>query len=93
LGCCVLEFLALEAPLGARDLQANSPAAAQSLLLPPPHAPRPPQKHAQVAFVGFAVQAIATRTTPLEGLSAHLGDPFGRNITYYLTHIPETLAK
>jgi light-harvesting complex I chlorophyll a/b binding protein 5 len=43
--------------------------------------------------VGFAVQAIATRTTPLEGLSAHLSDPFGRNITYYLTHIPETLAK
>jgi light-harvesting complex I chlorophyll a/b binding protein 5 len=38
------------------------------------------------------VQAIATRTTPLEGLAAHLGNPTGRNITYYLTHIPETLA-
>jgi hypothetical protein len=35
----------------------------------------------QVAFVGFSVQAIATRTTPLEGLSKHLSDPLGKNIT------------
>jgi hypothetical protein len=48
---------------------------------------------AMVAFVGFAVQAIATRTTPLEGLAAHLGNPAGRNITYYLTHLPETLGQ
>ncbi|KAI8472153.1 MAG: light-harvesting protein of photosystem I [Monoraphidium minutum] len=48
---------------------------------------------AMVAFVGFVIQAIATRTTPLEGLSAHLGNPAGRNITYYLTHLPETLAQ
>ena len=47
----------------------------------------------QVAFIGFCVQALATRTTPLEGLFAHLGNPTGRNITYYLTHLPETLAK
>jgi len=46
---------------------------------------------AMVAFVGFAVQALATRTTPLEGLSKHLADPFGKNITYYLTHTPEVL--
>lgn len=46
---------------------------------------------AMTAFVGFAVQAIATRTTPLEGLQKHLADPFGHNITYYLTHTPEVL--
>ena len=42
--------------------------------------------------MGFAVQAIATRTTPLEGLAKHLSDPVGKNITYYLTHTPEVLA-
>lgn len=47
---------------------------------------------AMVAFVGFAVQALVSRTTPLEGLSKHLGDPFGKNITYYVTHLPEVLA-
>lgn len=46
----------------------------------------------QVAFVGFAVQAIATRTQPIEGLTKHLADPVGRNITYYLTHLPEVIA-
>jgi light-harvesting complex I chlorophyll a/b binding protein 5 len=35
----------------------------------------------QVAFIGFAVQALVTRTQPLEGLSKHLSDPLGRNIT------------
>lgn len=34
----------------------------------------------QVAFVGFAVQALVTREQPIEGLSAHLADPFGHNI-------------
>ncbi len=37
----------------------------------------------QVAFVGFAVQALVSRTGPIEGLTAHLADPFGKNITYY----------
>jgi len=46
---------------------------------------------AMVAFVGFAVQAIATRTTPIEGLTKHLADPFGRNFTYYLSHNVEVL--
>ena len=46
----------------------------------------------QVAMVGFAVQALVSRTTPLEGLAAHLSNP-GKNITYYLTHLPETLAQ
>lgn len=48
---------------------------------------------AMVAFVGFCVQALVSRTQPVEGLTAHLADPFGKNITYYLTHLPETLAK
>ncbi|PNW81164.1 hypothetical protein CHLRE_07g344950v5 [Chlamydomonas reinhardtii] len=47
---------------------------------------------AMVAFIGFCVQALATRTQPIEGLTAHLADPFGKNITYYLTHLPETLG-
>lgn len=47
---------------------------------------------AMVAFVGFSVQALATRTGPIAGLSAHLADPVGKNITYYLTHLPETIA-
>jgi len=34
----------------------------------------------QVAFVGFAVQALVTREQPIEGLSKHLADPFGHNI-------------
>lgn len=46
----------------------------------------------QVAFVGFAVQALVTRTQPLEGLSKHISDPFGKNITYYVSHTPEVLA-
>eukprot|EP00798_Chlamydomonas_sp_ICE-L_P013373 gene13373-19218_t len=47
---------------------------------------------AMIAFVGFAVQAVATRTGPIEGLTTHLGDP-SKNITYYVTHLPETLAQ
>ena len=46
---------------------------------------------AMVAFVGFAIQAIATRTTPIEGLSKHLADPIGRNITYYVSHTAEVV--
>ncbi|GLI67227.1 hypothetical protein VaNZ11_011165 [Volvox africanus] len=47
---------------------------------------------AMVAFVGFATQALVTRTQPIEGLTKHLSDPFGKNITYYVTHLPEVLA-
>jgi light-harvesting complex I chlorophyll a/b binding protein 5 len=46
----------------------------------------------QVAFVGFAVQALVSRTGPIEGLTKHLADPFGHNITGYLTHLPEVLS-
>ena len=42
----------------------------------------------QVAFVGFAVQALASRTAPIEGLVKHLSNP-GYNITYTLTHLNE----
>ncbi|KAG1673573.1 hypothetical protein FOA52_003873 [Chlamydomonas sp. UWO 241] len=47
---------------------------------------------AMIAFVGFAVQALATRTGPIEGLMKHMADPVGKNITYYVTHTPEVLA-
>lgn len=42
----------------------------------------------QVAFVGFAVQALASRTGPIEGLTKHLSNP-GYNITYTLTHLQD----
>lgn len=42
----------------------------------------------QIAFVGFAVQALVSRTGPIEGLTKHLSNP-GYNITYTLTHLPE----
>jgi light-harvesting complex I chlorophyll a/b binding protein 5 len=43
---------------------------------------------AMVAIVGFAVQALASRTQPIEGLMKHLSNP-GYNITYTLTHLNE----
>ena len=42
----------------------------------------------QVAFVGFAVQALVSRTGPIEGLTKHLSNP-GYNITYTLTHLQD----
>uniref|UniRef100_A0AC62AEM5 Lhca9 n=1 Tax=Dunaliella tertiolecta TaxID=3047 RepID=A0AC62AEM5_DUNTE len=47
---------------------------------------------AMVAFIGFAMQALVSRTQPIEGLQKHLADPFGKNITYFLTHTPEVIA-
>lgn len=35
---------------------------------------------AQVAFVGFAVQALVTKEGPIEGFNSHVTDPFGHNI-------------
>lgn len=43
---------------------------------------------AMVAFVGFMVQALVSRTGPIEGLTKHLSNP-GYNITYTLTHLNE----
>lgn len=68
--------------------------AAHACAHPPPSARQVKNgRLAMVAFVGFVVQAIATRTTPLEGLFAHIGSGGAKNITYYLTHLPETLAQ
>jgi len=36
---------------------------------------------AMLAFVGMAVQALVTRTGPLDNLAAHMADPVGVNIT------------
>ena len=68
---------------------AHRPAARSNTSPAPPH---PTPLLPQVAFVGFAVQALVTRTGPIEGLTKHLADPFGKNITYFVTHSPEVLA-
>lgn len=43
--------------------------------------------NSQVAFVGFAVQALVTREQPIEGLTKHLANPFGHNIIRYQTAV------
>jgi light-harvesting complex I chlorophyll a/b binding protein 5 len=47
---------------------------------------------AMVAFVGFAVQAILTREGPIEGLVAHLSNPFGHNIVTNIANIPNVIG-
>ncbi|KAK9812424.1 hypothetical protein WJX73_009738 [Symbiochloris irregularis] len=47
---------------------------------------------AMVAFVGFTVQALLTREGPIEGLQAHLADPFGHNIITNVNRLPELLT-
>ena len=42
----------------------------------------------QVAFIGFAVQALVTREQPIEGLVKHLSDPFGHNIITNIGNLP-----
>ena len=42
----------------------------------------------QVAFIGFAVQALVTREQPIEGLTKHLSDPFGHNIITNIGNLP-----
>jgi len=46
---------------------------------------------AMVAFVGFMVQGLVTRAGPLDGLSYHMADPFGYNITTTVGNIPNVL--
>lgn len=46
---------------------------------------------AMVAFAGFMVQALVTRTGPLDNLSAHMADPFAVNITTTVGNIPNVL--
>lgn len=48
----------------------------------------------QVAFIGFAVQALVTRSAgPVEDLTSHLSNPFGNNIITNVARLPETLAQ
>ena len=42
--------------------------------------------------MGFAVQALATRTGPLENLTAHISSPFTNNIVGSINNIPTLLA-
>jgi len=49
---------------------------------------------AMVAFIGFAVQALVTRSAgPVEDLTSHLSNPFGNNIITNVARLPETLAQ
>ncbi|KFM27222.1 Chlorophyll a-b binding protein 8, chloroplastic [Auxenochlorella protothecoides] len=41
---------------------------------------------AMIAMLGFAGQAVATDRGPVEGLLAHLSDPFGNNVIGNLSH-------
>lgn len=47
----------------------------------------------QVAFIGFAGQALVTRQGPLENLYAHLSDPIHNNIITSIARLPETLGQ
>jgi light-harvesting complex I chlorophyll a/b binding protein 5 len=48
---------------------------------------------AMVAFVGFAVQALVTREGPIEGLMAHIANPFGHNIVTNIGNLSQLAAK
>jgi light-harvesting complex I chlorophyll a/b binding protein 5 len=47
---------------------------------------------AMVAFIGFSVQALVTRTGPIEGLTAHLSSPFDHNFVWYLNNLPSVVG-
>jgi light-harvesting complex I chlorophyll a/b binding protein 5 len=48
---------------------------------------------AMIAFVGFCVQALVTREGPIEGLVAHISNPFGHNITTNILNMPQVIGK
>ncbi|CAG9465456.1 unnamed protein product [Pedinophyceae sp. YPF-701] len=48
---------------------------------------------AMVAFAGFAIQAVVTRTGPVEGLGKHLADPFGYNIGANVMNIQNVISQ
>ena len=48
----------------------------------------------QVAFIGFVVQALVTRSNgPIEDLQNHLANPFGNNIITNVANLPQTLSR
>lgn len=48
---------------------------------------------AMIAFVGFATQALVTRTGPLENLGAHVSNATVNNIFGSVAALPQTLAQ
>ena len=48
----------------------------------------------QVAFIGFVVQALVTRSNgPVDDLTNHISNPFGSNIITNVARLPETLTR
>ncbi len=48
----------------------------------------------QVAFIGFVVQALVTRSNgPIDDLTSHLSNPFGNNIITNIANLPQTLTR
>ena len=48
----------------------------------------------QVAFIGFVVQALVTRSNgPIEDLQHHISHPFSNNIITNVANLPETLTR
>ena len=48
----------------------------------------------QVAFIGFVVQALVTRSNgPIDDLTTHLSNPFGNNIITSVANLPQTISR
>jgi len=48
---------------------------------------------AMTAFVGFATQALVTRTGPIEALQSHLSSPFENNIGGSILNLPNVIGQ